>query len=110
MNLTHHQNITLSGVTGDYMSPARTATHIHEAAKGTAGPPRIAFPNPRGPDSRRVSYGCLTGPFVTGINSTAGADTGAGFHVRQIVANPAGFFTDSHTVQFSAGAVRAQLG
>ncbi|KAH5649628.1 hypothetical protein HBI51_095100 [Parastagonospora nodorum] len=103
-------NITLSGVTGDYMSPAVTATHIHEAVKGKAGPPRLALPNPKGPDSRRVSYGCLTGPFFVGTNNTAGVDNAAGFHVRQIVANPAGFFTDSHTVQFSAGAVRAQLG
>ena len=34
-------NITLSGVTGEYASPALTATHIHEAAKGKAGPPRL---------------------------------------------------------------------
>ena len=34
-------NITLSGVTGEYKSPAATATHIHEAAAGKAGPPRI---------------------------------------------------------------------
>jgi hypothetical protein len=34
-------NITLSGVTGEYKSPAITATHIHEAAEGMAGPPRI---------------------------------------------------------------------
>jgi hypothetical protein len=107
--LINDQNITLSGVTGDYMSPAKTATHIHEAAVGKAGPPRLAFPNPKGPDHRRVSYGCLTGPFTTGVNSTAGVDTGAGFHVSQIVANPSGFFTDSHTVAYSAGAVRGQL-
>jgi hypothetical protein len=107
--LINDQNITLSGVTGDYMSPAKTATHIHEAAVGKAGPPRLAFPNPKGPDHRRVSYGCLTGPFTTGVNSTAGVDTGASFHVSQIVANPSGFFTDSHTVAYSAGAVRGQL-
>jgi len=34
-------NITLSGVTGEYSSPAITATHIHEAIKGKAGPPRL---------------------------------------------------------------------
>ena len=34
-------NITLSGVTGNYSSPAITATHIHQAARGSAGPPRI---------------------------------------------------------------------
>ncbi|KAH8728228.1 hypothetical protein GQ44DRAFT_676492 [Phaeosphaeriaceae sp. PMI808] len=103
-------NITLSGVTGDYESPALTATHIHEAVKGKAGPPRLAFPNPKGPDHRRVSYGCLTGPFTVGIKNAQGVDNGAAFHVKQIVANPSGFFTDSHTKQFLAGAVRGQLG
>lgn len=104
-------NITLSGVTGDYMSPAVTATHIHQGAKGSAGPPRLAFPNPTGPDNRRTSYGCLKGPFFVGVNNTATppADQAAGFHVRQIVANPSGFFTDSHTAMFPAGAVRGQL-
>lgn len=78
---------------------------------GKSGPPRIALANPRGPDNRRVSYGCVTGPFFVGINNNAtGADQGAGFHVRQIVANPKGFFTDSHTVAFPSGAVRGQLG
>jgi hypothetical protein len=106
-----NQNIVLSGVTGEYKSLALTATHIHEAAKGASGPPRLAFPNPMGPDSRRVSYGCLTGPFKTGVkNPATGLDTGDGFHVKQIVENPNGFFTDSHTVSFSLGAVRGQLG
>ncbi|KAF9695463.1 hypothetical protein EKO04_006420 [Ascochyta lentis] len=102
-------NITLSGVTGEYQSAALTSTHIHEAIKGRSGPPRIAFPNPAGPNERRISTGCITGPFKTGINGTDGADTGAAFHVRQIVANPAGFFTDSHTRQFLPGAVRGQI-
>ncbi|KAJ4373274.1 hypothetical protein N0V83_003568 [Neocucurbitaria cava] len=102
-------NITLSGVTGGYQSPAVTATHIHEAVKGKAGPPRLAFPNPTGPDERRTSYGCLKGPFFVGTNNTQGADNAAGFHVKQIVANPSGFFTDTHTTQFTQGAVRGQL-
>ena len=34
-------NITLSGVTGAYQSPAITATHIHEGVKGKPGPPRL---------------------------------------------------------------------
>lgn len=104
-------NITLSGVTGDYQSPAKTATHIHEGVKGKPGPPRLAFPNPAGPDSRRTSVGCLTGPFTVGVtNPTTGKDQADGFHVSQIVKNPKGFFTDSHTKQFTAGAVRGQLG
>jgi len=38
-----------------------------------------------------------------------GKDNADGFHVRQIVENPSGFFTDSHTADFLAGAVRGQL-
>jgi hypothetical protein len=34
---------------------------------------------------------------------------GAGFSLKQIEANPAGFFTDSHTALFVAGVVRGQL-
>jgi hypothetical protein len=96
------------GVKGAYQSPARTATHIHQAAKGKAGPPRIAFPNPVGDDRVRYSVGCLIGPFLTGVNAS-GIDTGTGFKVKQIEADPASFFTDVHTTAFSQGAVRGQL-
>ncbi|KAL8372462.1 hypothetical protein RB595_002001 [Gaeumannomyces hyphopodioides] len=106
-------NITLMGVTGPYSSPATTATHIHEAALGQAGPPRISFPNPEpadsGPEVVKRSSGCLQGPFTTGIQAN-GQDTGTGFKLAQIEANPAGFFTDSHTAVFVPGVVRAQLG
>ncbi|KAJ9616945.1 hypothetical protein H2200_000665 [Cladophialophora chaetospira] len=105
-------NITLKGVTGDYQSPANTATHIHEAAVGATGPPRIAFPDPKpvsdDPSVVRRSVGCLTGPFLTGILSN-GVDTGAGFTVKQIEEDPAGFFTDSHTAKYVPGVVRGQL-
>ncbi|KAF2424882.1 hypothetical protein EJ08DRAFT_406981 [Tothia fuscella] len=105
-------NITLLGVTGDYRSGARTATHIHQAKRGLTGPPRIAFPNP-GPvsDDKKVirrSVGCLTGPFTTGVLAN-GVDTGVGFKVAQIEADPASFFTDSHTVKYVPGVVRGQL-
>lgn len=103
-------DITLTGVTGEYESPAKTATHIHEAALGEAGPPRIAFPNPVDDGSgERTSSGCLQGPFTTGIESDAGTDTGEGFTLAQIEANPAGFTGDSHTADFAAGVVRGQL-
>jgi len=105
-------NITLKGVTGGYQSAAKTATHIHEAAKGASGPPRIAFPNPLpisdDPSVVRRSVGCLTGPFETGILSN-GVDTGAGFMVKEIEENPAGFFTDAHTMKYVPGVVRGQL-
>jgi hypothetical protein len=99
-------------VTGPYRSPAKTATHIHEAAKGKTGPPRLAFPNPEpadaGADVVKYSMGCMTGPFTTGVIAN-GQDTGTGFTLKQIEANPAGFFTDSHTVKYVPGVVRGQL-
>ncbi|KAK6583317.1 hypothetical protein PZA11_004393 [Diplocarpon coronariae] len=98
----------LFNVVGDYMSPALTATHIHEAARGKSGPPRIAFPNPVGDDKVRISKGCMTGPFKTGVK-VKGEDTGAGFKLSQIEANPAGFFTDSHTKLYPLGVVRGQI-
>ena len=36
-------------------------------------------------------------------------DTGSNFTVGQIEANPPGFFFDTHTVEFPAGAIRGQL-
>lgn len=105
-------NITLNNFQGDFASPATTATHIHEAAVGQSGPPRIAFPNPVavGDPAAGVmnSAGCIRGPFTTGV-MMEGADTGAGFTVAQIEANPAGFFADTHSSLAMPGAVRGQL-
>lgn len=102
--------ITLEGVTGGYESPALTATHIHEAAAGEPGPPRLAFPNPEPiGDEPRTSSGCMAGPFMTGVEGDDGADTGEGFSLAEIEANPAGFTGDSHTEEFTAGVVRGQL-
>ncbi|MBF4621494.1 CHRD domain-containing protein [Clavibacter sp. VKM Ac-2542] len=103
-------DITLTGVTGEYQSPAKTATHIHQAAVGKAGPPRIAFPNPvDAGDGTRTSSGCMQGPFTTGIMNAQNQDTGTGFTVAQIEADPASFAADTHTASFTAGAVRGQL-
>lgn len=104
-------NITLYGFRGDYQSPAATATHIHEAARGASGPPRISFPNPKPLVSNqdvRNSVGCLTGPFKTGLLAN-GVDTGDGFKVASIEKNPAGFFADVHSSLAVPGAVRGQL-
>lgn len=102
--------ITLEGVTGDYESPAVTATHIHEAAAGEAGPPRIAFddPQPVG-EGPRTSSGCMEGPFVTGVEDDDGNDQGEGFTLDQLEADPAAFAADSHTENHPDGVVRAQL-
>ncbi|PNS14889.1 hypothetical protein CAC42_2118 [Sphaceloma murrayae] len=103
-------NITLYNFSGDFSSPALTATHIHEAARGASGPPRIAFPNPVdiGGGMRR-SIGCAQGPFRTGINGTDGQDSGNGFTVSRIEANPGAFFADVHSSLAVPGAVRGQL-
>lgn len=71
----------------------------------------IAFPNPTLLEGgRRNSVGCLRGPFETGIKGADGKDTGEGFHVKQIEANPSNFFTDVHSSLAVPGAVRGQLG
>ena len=102
-------DISLTGVTPPYQSPAKTATHIHQGDAGQAGPPRIAFPNPEDDGSGTLtSSGCLQGPFTTGVVAN-GADTGEGFTLDQIEADPSAFFTDTHTAAFAAGAVRGQL-
>jgi hypothetical protein len=50
----------------------------------------------------------MTGPFTTGI-LVNGVDTGTGFKLAQIEANPAGFFTDAHTALYVPGVVRGHL-
>ena len=104
-------NLTLHNFQGEFESPAQTATHLHEAALGASGPPRISFPNPlpiNGDPAIRNSAGCLTGPFITGI-VMEGKDTGEGFHISQIEQNPAAFFADTHSSLALPGAVRGQL-
>lgn len=102
--------ITLEGVTGDYESPAVTATHIHDAEAGEAGPPRVAFPDPEpvgeGP---RTSSGCMEGPFVTGVEDDDGNDEGEGFTVSELEGNAEHFAVDAHTENYPDGVVRAQL-
>ncbi|MCZ2848959.1 CHRD domain-containing protein [Modestobacter sp. VKM Ac-2978] len=102
-------DITLTGVTPPYQSAAKTSTHIHEAAAGESGPPRIALPDPVDDGSGElVSSGCLEGPFTTGV-APDGTDTGSGFSLAEIEADPSAFATDNHTAAFVAGAVRGQL-
>lgn len=103
-------DITTENVEPPYQSAAKTATHIHQTPAGTNGPPRIAFPNPEGPDGSdiRTSSGCSEGPFTTGLQAN-GQDTGTGFTLDQIEANPSGFSADTHTSSAVPGAVRGQL-
>lgn len=103
-------DITTTGVEPPYESAAKTSTHVHESGAGDSGPPRLAFPDPEGSGDTRTSSGCLQGPFTTGLDDeTTGEDTGAGFTLAQIEADPSGFAADVHTSQFVPGAVRGQL-
>lgn len=102
-------DISTTGVGDDYQSAAKTATHIHETEAGSNGPPRIAFPNPAGSGDPLTSAGCFQGPFTTGLTPDGGPDTGTGFTLAQIEADPAGFSADTHTTDFVPGAVRGQL-
>ncbi|MTV27299.1 CHRD domain-containing protein [Nitriliruptoraceae bacterium ZYF776] len=109
-------DITLRGVSGDYQSPASTATHIHRNDFGLVGPPVVAFPNPQplasDPDVRR-SQGCLDSTlpsFPDDAPQGGDADPGRGFEVAELEADPSAFYVDSHTVAYPGGAVRGQLG
>lgn len=100
------------GFAGAYQSPAVTATHVHEGARGAAGPPRLAFPNPEedadSNDGARISRGCFTGPFTTGV-LVNGADAGAGFTVQRLEDNPSAFYVDIHSSLAVPGASRGQI-
>lgn len=103
-------DIAFRGVTPPYQSPAKTATHIHQATAGEFGPPRLAFPDPVDDGSGVLrSSGCLRGPFTTGVNDPNGVDTGKGFSLSQIEADPRSFYADTHTAAFPSGAIRGQL-
>jgi hypothetical protein len=103
-------DIEFTGVTTPYESPAKTATHIHQAVDGEFGPPRLAFPDPEDDGSGILrSSGCMRGPFTTGLEGDDGNDTGEGFTVAQIEEDPGSFYADTHTADFPAGAIRGQL-
>ncbi|QSB15352.1 CHRD domain-containing protein [Natronosporangium hydrolyticum] len=103
-------DIVLDGVNPPFESPARTATHVHDAPAGEPGPPRLAFPDPQADDDGLLrSSGCMEGPFTTGVADDDGADTGDGFTLSEIEDDPSRFSADTHTSDFLDGAVRGQL-
>lgn len=103
-------DIEFTGVTPPYESPAKTATHIHQAAEGEFGPPRLAFPDPEEDDDGVLrSSGCMQGPFTTGVEDDEGDDTGESFTLSQIEEDPESFYADTHTEDFPDGTVRGQL-
>ncbi|EEY21550.1 hypothetical protein D7B24_006712 [Verticillium nonalfalfae] len=102
-------NISVSGFQGEYQSPALTATHIHQGAKGKSGPPRVVFPDPEGEGDVRTSIGCIKGPFVTGVKPNGGPDAGEGFTLSRIEQNPTDYYVDIHSSLAVPGAVRGQF-
>ena len=98
-------DITISGVTEPFMSPARTATHLHQGPVGAQGPARIVFPNPQS----GTSSGCQQVPTTVGLPA-GGPDAGAAFTLAQLEADPTGFYADVHTMGNPAGALRGQVG
>jgi len=67
------------------------AAHIHKGAAGANGPPVVPF---SGVDASGNSKGC----------AAAGVDV-----VKDLVANPAGYYINVHTKTAPAGAIRGQL-
>jgi hypothetical protein len=68
-----------------------TASHIHRGDGTIAGPVVIPF---SAPNAQGIATGCVT------------ADAGL---LRDLAANPGGFYANVHTTQYPGGAVRAQL-
>lgn len=102
--------IVSKGFQGEYSSAAATATHVHEGDYGMSGPPRLSLMNPAGSGDVRISSGCQTGPFVTGLDDTVtGIDTGADFHVGELEADPAAYYVDIHSSLAVPGANRGQF-
>ena len=71
------------------LSETPSAGHIHEGAKGVAGPVAIDFNLP-----------------ANGLEACVAGDAAK---VAAIVANPANFYVNIHTPSFQAGAIRGQL-
>jgi len=70
---------------------AATAAHVHKGAAGASGPPVVPM---KAPDASGKSSGC----------ATVGADV-----VKDILANPAGYYVNVHNAEFPGGAIRGQL-
>lgn len=77
--------LSVSGI-----APA-TASHIHKAVAGVAGPVVV----PLSPPTSGESSGCV--------------DVGRDL-IREIIQNPEGFYVNVHNAEYPGGALRGQLG
>lgn len=69
-----------------------SAAHIHVAPAGVAGPVVVPLITP---DADGSVEGCVSAPRAL---------------IKQILKNPSGYYVNVHTSDFSAGAIRGQLG
>ena len=77
-------------VSVENIGPA-TAAHIHKGAAGASGPPVVPMTKP---DASGKSSGCATvGPEV----------------IKDMLANPGGYYVNVHNAEFPGGAIRGQL-
>ena len=70
---------------------AASAAHVHKGAAGASGPPVVPM---KAPDASGKSAGC------------AAVDAAV---VKDILANPAGYYVNVHNAEFPGGAIRGQL-
>lgn len=70
---------------------AATAAHVHKGAAGASGPPVVPL---KAPDAAGKSEGCAT------VDAAV---------VKDILANPAGYYVNVHNAEFPGGAIRGQL-
>lgn len=103
-------DITADGLDGDYVSDAKTATHIHQAPVGEAGEARVALRNPTGDGDQRTASGChLVPQQVFPADQAADGDPGEGFTLADLEANPEDYYIDIHTDEAPQGAIRGQF-
>jgi len=68
-----------------------TAAHVHKGAAGASGPPVVPMTKP---EAAGKSSGCAT------VDAAV---------VKDILANPAGYYVNVHNAEFPGGAIRGQL-
>jgi hypothetical protein len=96
--------VTASKIDLTFVAGQTGAAHIHRGVKGTNGPVVANLAFPVGGDAAD----CLTEGEAGKFPRLGMAGEPASI-VQDILANPAGYYVNVHTVDFPAGAIRGQL-